>query len=447
LPWVGEQGRLRKRTEYHLAVEVPRTANEFSGCDIRRVWVNGIRQEPFDAMDSEETETIFPSPAHRSSGNPPNTSPGTADRHAAQAALRESERRFRLAFDHAPIGMALVRLDGRWFQVNRALCEILGYEESELLRMNFQMLTHPDDLDRGVDLARRMFGGETDRLTLEKRYIHKRGHVVWILLHASVVRNEAGEPLYSIAQIKDITEQKAAQAELESHAAENARLLEQVTKARAVQERLSRRLLTLQEEERRTIARELHDEVGQILTGLKLTLEASARTDCPPDLSQLREVTGQLLERVKDLSLDLRPPMLDDLGLVATLLWHFERYRAQTGIEVRFHHRDMKDGPARGGEIAAFRIVQEALTNVARHSGARDVNVEVWIVDRMLHLGVEDRGRGFDASAVAGPAQGIAGMRERALLAGGMLTIESSVGNGTRVAATLPLEERASWPV
>jgi PAS domain S-box-containing protein len=357
-------------------------------------------------------------------------------RRRAEESLRQSEQRFRSAFDAAPIGMALVGLDGRFLQVNRALCEQLGYREDELLALTFQATTHPGDLEANLEFRRRLIAREIDRYTMEKRYVHKQGHVVWTLLYVSLVRTESGEPLHFISQIKDMTEAKRAERERE-------RLLAEVTTARERLQVLSRRLVSLQEEERRTIARELHDEVGQILTGLKLMLETSERPGATVDVGQLKEVTGQLLERVQDLSLNLRPPMLDDLGLVPTLLWHFERYRAQTGIEVRFHHREALGRWAADTEITAFRIIQEALTNVARHAGVQEVRVELWTEAGRLRLRVEDEGRGFNPAALE-PTSGLTGMRERVLLAGGGLYLDSQPGAGTRLSAELPLEARAA---
>lgn len=136
------------------------------------------------------------------------------ERKRGEDALRESEQRFRLAFDHAPIGMALVALDGRWLRVNRALSDLTGYAEHQLLRMTFQDITHPEDLDADLALSRRLVAGEIESYTMEKRYFHKLGHVVWILLHGSLVRSETGEPLYFVAQIKDISESKCAEAAL-----------------------------------------------------------------------------------------------------------------------------------------------------------------------------------------------------------------------------------------
>jgi PAS domain S-box-containing protein len=129
----------------------------------------------------------------------------------AEAALRDSQERFKKAFDEAPIGMALVATDGRWLQVNQALCQIVGYTEQELLSTNFQSITHMDDLQADLALARQLLNGEIPSYQMEKRYIHKLGHVVWIQLTGSVVRDVNNAPLYCIGQIQDITERKQAE--------------------------------------------------------------------------------------------------------------------------------------------------------------------------------------------------------------------------------------------
>ena len=134
---------------------------------------------------------------------------------SAQAArLKASEERFRSAFGDASIGMALVGTDGRWLQVNRALCEIVGYTNAELLATTFQAITHPDDLEADLAYVRRVLAGELRTYHMEKRYFHKDGHVVWILLSVSLVRDVQDQPLYLIAQIQDISERKAAEAHL-----------------------------------------------------------------------------------------------------------------------------------------------------------------------------------------------------------------------------------------
>jgi PAS domain S-box-containing protein len=136
------------------------------------------------------------------------------ERKEAEEALRESEERFRSAVDYAAIGMALVAPDGRWLQVNRSLCEIVGYTEDELLASTFQAVTHPDDLAADMDHVRQMLNGEIRTYQMEKRYIHKRGHVVWITLNVSLVRDSSGNPLYFISQVQDVTERKEAEKAL-----------------------------------------------------------------------------------------------------------------------------------------------------------------------------------------------------------------------------------------
>src|SRR6185503_14707317 len=182
---------------------------------------------------------------------------------------------------------------------------------------------------------------------------------------------------------------------------------------------LSHRLLEVQETERRNLARELHDEIGQLLTGLTLMLERSKHV--APEASQAcvgeaQTLATELLSRVRNLSLDLRPAMLDDLGLLPALLWHFERCRTSTGVNVVFTQRGLEGRRFGAGvETAAYRIVQEALTNVARHSGVYDATVTIAAAGGVLTLRIEDRGVGFEPDTVLKDAgsSGLVGLRER----------------------------------
>jgi len=225
----------------------------------------------------------------------------------------------------------------------------------------------------------------------------------------------------------------------------NARLFEQVQAGQAQLRTLSRRLLEIQEDERRHIARELHDEVGQALTGLKLLVDMSL-ADATSNRGHLQEVQALvevLLDQVHDLSLDLRPPILDDLGLLPALMWHFEQYSRRTMIQVEFNHRGLTEGQRFSSDLetAVYRLVQEALTNIARHAGVKQATVRLWISHRMLGLEIEDRGRGFDleTALTQSTAGGLSGMQERANLLGGQLTIYTAVGDGTLISVQLPL--------
>ena len=132
-------------------------------------------------------------------------------RQQTEAVLRESEARSRSAFDHAAIGIALVGLEGRWLKANRALCDLVGYSESELLSLCFQDITHPNDLEDCLEHTRQIVVGEISTYQLEKRYLHQAGHAVWISVNASLVRDATNQPLYLIAQIQNIDDRKQAE--------------------------------------------------------------------------------------------------------------------------------------------------------------------------------------------------------------------------------------------
>jgi PAS domain S-box-containing protein len=233
----------------------------------------------------------------------------------------------------------------------------------------------------------------------------------------------------------------AAQAAI---AIQNARLYEQVHTGRERLQTLSRQLVEVQEAERRHLALELHDQIGQILTGIKLTLEMITRAPVDAvkaNIGEAKVLVTDLMARVRELSLDLRPPMLDDLGLLPTLLWHCDRYTLQTNIEVNFKHAGMDRRFPPHVETAAYRIVQESLTNVARHAAVEKATVRLWATQDMLGVQIEDHGSGFDpnASLAGGASHGLEGMRERAFLLGGHLMVESAPGAGTRVTVEFPM--------
>jgi len=235
-------------------------------------------------------------------------------------------------------------------------------------------------------------------------------------------------------------------ADQASSAIENAELFEQVRAGRERQRRLTKSLVDIQEMERRRIARELHDHLGQSLTGLQFMLETSknrSQGEQRTNLEQVQEAVSEIIRDVREMSLNLRPSMLDDMGLVPTLLWHIDRYTSQTGIHVNFQYDEFPRRMPLEIETAAYRIVQEALTNVARHAQVQEVFVG--LVEQMETLWVEilDNGKGFDTRAEPDtPSSGLSGMRERAGLLGGYLLVESFINQGTQIVAALPLNDQ-----
>jgi signal transduction histidine kinase len=234
-------------------------------------------------------------------------------------------------------------------------------------------------------------------------------------------------------------------------AIQNARLFAELEAQREALRQVSLRLVNAQEAERRRISRELHDELGQGLTALKINLDVARRAlaaDAPAKLRRsIHEATSlavQTLETARNLSLELRPTMLDDLGLVSALRWEIDRYEQRMGQEVSFE-ADLAGQVLRPEiEITLYRIIIEALTNVARHARASHINVHLRLENRQVLAGVEDDGVGFDAAGWFGSgaerhSMGLVSMRERAGLLGGQFEVISQPGQGTQVHVRLPI--------
>jgi signal transduction histidine kinase len=209
-------------------------------------------------------------------------------------------------------------------------------------------------------------------------------------------------------------------------------------------------LVEIQEAERRNLARELHDEIGQMLTALRLNLDLAVRSmpagqlsleETQKQLCRANETTAQLLGRIREISLDLRPTLLDDLGLLHALLVQFERFTTRTDIQVHFKHSGLENRFSTQVETVAFRVIQEALTNVARHAKTGDAYVRLWVDPQCLRLQVEDQGIGFDpqVALLSNQTSGLSGMQERVSLCNGLLEIESEPAQGACLTVELPL--------
>ncbi|HXW12891.1 MAG TPA: PAS domain S-box protein [Terriglobia bacterium] len=354
-----------------------------------------------------------------------------AERAKQQEMLRESEERFRATFENAGVGMALVDLQRHPLKTNPALRQMLGYSEEELTGMAFTEFTHPDERELDWKLYGELLAGKREKYEIEKRYLKKGGGVVWGLLVVSLVKDQEGRPMYAIGMIEDISKRKWAEEERQ-------RSLEQL---RA----LAARLQSIREEERKSVAREIHDQLGQALTAIKIELCSLVRElpagEKPPSKkpSSILTLVDESIRAVRRISTELRPGMLDDLGLVATIEWAGEEFESRTGTQCQLDlpKDDIAVDPERA--TAIFRIFQETLTNVARHAEASTVKVRLAKENGDLTLEVRDNGKGISEDKLSGGGSfGILGMRERAILLGGELTIQGLPGNGTTVRVRIP---------
>jgi PAS domain S-box-containing protein len=399
-----------------------------------------------------------------------------------QAALRESQDRFsalneaslksdehyRALIERSWDGVLLLTSTGAITYASPSTHRILGHKGDDLIIQNAFALMHPDDSPRIIPQFQLLLSRPEETMTAEFRYQHKDGSWRWLECTATnLLENPNVQAL--VINYRDITERKSnedalrqARDELEQRVSErtaelvaaNESLIEQIAernRTEAELQRLSHRLVEVQEQERRAIARELHDEIGQILTGLKMTLEFTRRLPAEAASDGFDRVYRQvndLLAYVRNLSLDLRPAMLDDLGLLPTIFWHIDRYTSQTQVKVNFIHSGIDGRYAPEIETAIYRIAQEALTNVARHSQVKDVTVLLWANPETINVQIEDQGVGFNPESViaSGHSNGLTGMRERAALLGGRLTIESAPGSGMCVTAELPLVKSPTAP-
>ena len=351
-----------------------------------------------------------------------------SDRKRAEAALRQSEERLMLAFAGAQEGVWDWNLESGDVVYSPRWKQMLGYSDEEIEPhiSAWERLVHPDDV-RGADQANESVARGDRMYEAEFRLRHKDGHYVHVLSRGFPVRREPGGPVVRIVGTHfDLTERKRADAE------------------RARTELLSR-LVFAQEDERRRIAREMHDQFGEQLTalsrGIRMLKDAChGRADLTTQVEALEEIAQRLDRDVDHLVWELRPTALDDLGLRAALTNYVQDWSKRTGISVQLHTSGLSDRRLPSEvDTALYRIAQEALTNVVKHS--RSAHVEVILERRPDHvlLIIEDDGVGFESgnAASAGQGFGLLGMRERAALVGATLEIESAAGKGTTILARI----------
>jgi PAS domain S-box-containing protein len=345
------------------------------------------------------------------------------ERHRAREALSEQEATLRAMFEQTAVGVSVVDWDGTFVQTNQVYRDLVGYDEADLSRMTFLEVTHPDDRQRVLASRAELKEGRRESYQLDKRFVRKDGSSFLGRITVSVLRDEAGHPRGTIGICEDISQRRDAAEQLR-HFAD--------------------RLREARENERIQISRRIHDELGQSLTALRLDLGwIEARLAELPALREKLQAMGRLAEatigRIRTLATDLRPAVLDDLGLPAAIEWETQEFTRRTGIPCALDlpAEAFALDPDRSTDL--FRILQEALTNVARHAQARRVGVRLRRLRREIQLQVDDDGRGITPEELGSHRSlGLLGMRERARLWKGQTEIRSLGNGGTSVVVRIP---------
>ena len=387
------------------------------------------------------------------------------ERKQAEEALRESEQRSNRAQDIAHLGSWELDLINNRLTWSDEVYRIFGLQPQEFgaTYEAFLEAVHPDDR-AAVDAA---YSGSVregrDTYEIEHRVIRKlTGEIRTVHERCEHIRDASGRIIRSIGMVHDITQRKEAEDALRQRTLELQRLTEtleqqvqerteKLEEANKVLRQLSVKILSAQEEERKRFAGELHDTLGSYLGGIKFKVESAmqeiAKTPkaATESLNTIVPVIQEAIEECRRIQQDLRPSMLDDLGLLPTLSWFCRRFQTlYSGIRID------KEVTIEEGEvppplkIVVFRVTQEAMNNVTKHSKANTVRLCLRKIDDRMELMVEDNGRGIDLEKILDPENtrlglGLTNMRERAELSGGSFVIESTLGKGTII--------RASWPI
>jgi len=343
-------------------------------------------------------------------------------------ALVQSEARFRTIFEQAEVGILIKGIHGEILDCNPAFQSLLGYTARELSRLDYMDITHPQDKRTNRRLFRELVSGKRKSYLVEKRYLHKDGHPIWVRVIASLVLESDHQAQFIIAMVENIQARKEIETELSE---------------------LERRLMDGREMERLRIAQELHDGPLQELIDVSYQLHDLRSVDrdaaYAERLQKIQATVSELATSIRGVCGELRPPTLVPFGLGPTIRSHVEQFRSShPEISVTLDLAD--DGQALPEQVrlALFRIYQAALTNVSRHAQASRVRIQFRLDEKQAVLRVRDNGKGFELPGrwiqLARQGHlGLVGARERAKEIGGNLKVTSRPGKGTTIQAVVPL--------
>ncbi len=350
------------------------------------------------------------------------------ERKRIETALQESEKRYRDLVEFSPVAMT-VHAEGRIVYINPAGTKLWGANKAdEVLGRSPLDFVHPEYHERITERIRQIQAMEQSLPPIEVKNTRLDGQMLYTVGTGIPITYEGKPAILSV--VLDVTERVRAEERLRE---------------------LTRRLVAAQEEERKRIAQELHDELGQALTAISLDLasiEKALPSETPPEIKErlidARSLADEVDEQISELALDLRPSLLDDLGLLPTLQWYLNRYSQRTGIEVATDFRGLESRLPDEVETTLYRVIQEALTNIARHAQAGAVRLRLERSAAAVTASIQDDGRGFDVEDAQGPSAspggvGLLGIQDRVSTLGGRVDIHSRPGQGARIQIEIPL--------
>lgn len=357
-----------------------------------------------------------------------------SERKKSEIELRESESKYKMLFNNANDAVFVTQLSreksyGDFIEVNEIACKRLGYTKEEFLQLSPSAIVSQKNIDD--------FNLNMERLL-------KEGHVIYDLVHRAKDKKLIpveinshlflyNERLTVLSIARDITERKQAEEKLKR----TSKLLRE----------LATHLQSVREEERTMIAHEIHDELGQVLTALKIQVSLLAnklsKNQAPlkEKINSLADMIDSSVESVQRISSKLRPGILDELGLIAAIEWQAEEFEKLTNIKCSLVLPKDEINLGKSKSTAIFRIFQEALTNITRHSGAKNVVVSLLNHQHNIYLEIQDNGKGIMQDQIKDfKSLGIHGMEERAMVFGGQVYIEGIAGKGTKVKVEIPID-------
>lgn len=337
---------------------------------------------------------------------------------------------FQTLFDHGTLGIVTVDCVGgcRILECNRRFAKMLGYRRSELVGRNPISLTHADHVNGDLRYQQDLVAGKQVSYTTEKRFLDKQGRSVWSRVTMIAIPHNGQSPRIALLISEDISQQKASESRLQA------------------EDLLLRQMIQLQDSERRLVSCEIHDGLTQDIVGAQMMLQAlsagfeSRSQPVPEELDKALENLQRATSEARRLMSELRPMILEEMGVVESIRALVDREQAASDVAFTFISRVHFSRLSDLLEGTLFRIVQESVNNIKRHSRATKARIRLTQVDpQNVVLEIQDDGIGFDTAAVPSNRGGLDGIRERARLFGGYSSIETAPGKGTRITVKLPL--------